>query len=88
MQIYNCLLYTSDTGLIRNNYLNRRDIAIDVGIVTLIKLLMEYIGLEEIQNSNVPVSYTHLDVYKRQILGTFSSISSLRARAIKSEIKR
>ena len=42
-----------DTGLIRNNYLNRRDIAIDVGIVTLIKLLMEYIGLEEIQNSNV-----------------------------------
>ena len=42
-----------DTGLIRNNYLNRRDIAIDVRIVTLIKLLMEYIGLEEIQNSNV-----------------------------------
>lgn len=42
-----------DTGLSRNNYLNRRDIAIDVGIVTLIKLLMEYIGLEEIQNSNV-----------------------------------
>lgn len=42
-----------DTGLIRNNYLNRRYIAIDVGIVTLIKLLMEYIGLEEIQNSNV-----------------------------------
>lgn len=42
-----------DTGLIRNTYLNRRDIAIDVGIVTLIKLLMEYIGLEEIQNSNV-----------------------------------
>ena len=42
-----------DTGLIKNNYLNRRDIAIDVGIVTLIKLLMEYIGLEEIQNSNV-----------------------------------
>lgn len=29
-----------DTGLIRNNYLNRRDIAIDVGIVTLIKLLL------------------------------------------------
>lgn len=42
-----------DTGLIRNNYLNRRDITIDVGIVTLIKLLMEYIDLEEIQNSNV-----------------------------------
>lgn len=68
-----------DTGLIRNNYLNRRDIAIDVGIVTLIKLLMEYIGLEEIQNSNVQELKEYFSEEKR---------SDLRIDCVKKVLKK
>lgn len=40
-----------DTGLSNWNYINRKDVSIDVGIVTIIKVLMENIGLESLQNS-------------------------------------
>lgn len=40
-----------DTGLSNGNYINRKDVSIDVGLVTIIKVLMENIGLESLQNS-------------------------------------
>ena len=66
MQSYDCLLYTS-TALIEHTGINAQNICKIYGTVK-----RSFIRADDDQmilvDNQIPVSYTHLDVYKRQAL--------------------
>ena len=53
-------------GVYQNTFKTSTDGGLTYNVKTLSPLIREGIYIESLQKAYIPVSYTHLDVYKRQ----------------------
>ena len=72
VQDYPCLLYTS------KQYCNRKvQLTADLSGSFKLQSMLFIVAVGKVESRHVPVSYTHLDVYKRQIFAQFLFVVDL-----------